>query len=162
MKTNTSVNLAAIPSQPSAVEQSPLQLGSRLVPAKIGRTNGTSVTVWIQCPTWCTEDHVDEPVRDVEDLAHYSATAGVSVYSFTNAGAVHELFAGIQSDPTASDARLRGAHISIEDRGGNDYAQLTPEMAEHLADELIGFASELRHLARIAQQANEVTKGRAA
>lgn len=150
-------SLPSIPAQPGPVEQSPLQPGSRLVPAKVGRTNATSVIVWIQCPTWCTEDHVAEPVISVEDVTHYSDMSAVSVYSFLKSGAVHQLFAGIQSDPTAADGRLRGAHVAVED--GDDFAYLTPDMAEETADELIGFASQLRHLARVAREANRVGKG---
>ena len=41
----------------------------------------------------------------------------------------------------------------LEDRG-NEYAHLTPEMAEELADKAVSFASYLRSLARTARLHN--------
>lgn len=153
-----SVNLPSIPTQPQPAEASPLQPGYRLVPAKIGRTNATSVIVWIQCPTWCTEDHVAEGQVAVEDITHYSDASSVSTCSFVKRGIVHDLYASVQADPAANDPRLKAAHVVVDD-GGAEMAHLTPEMTEKLADELIGFASELRHLARTARQANRAERG---
>jgi hypothetical protein len=59
----------------------------------------------------------------------------------------------IKSDPAAEDARMRKAHIMVDDE--REQAFLTPEMAEQFADELIGYASEVRHLARTARLHNQ-------
>jgi hypothetical protein len=128
--------------------------GHRFVPAKVGATNATSVIVLIECPTFCVEDHVAESVRNVEDISHVSAAPGVGTASFLQRGQHHTLWATVQTDPVAADPRLSSAHVVVEDMGG-EYAYLTPEMAEQYADNLIGFASELRHLARTARQHNQ-------
>ena len=125
----------------------------RLVPARVGRTNDTSVIVFVECPLWCTTDHVAEPVGDAVDISHASGSEGLFVRSFMKTSATSELFAAIQTDPVASDPRLRQAHIVVED-GGNDYAHLTPEMADELADKAVSFASHLRSLARTARLHN--------
>ena len=142
--------------QPSNVATFPaITPGHRLVPARVGRTNDTSVIVYVECPNWCTQDHVAESVGDAVDISHSSGSEGLYVRSLLKTTPTHELFAAIQSDPVASDPRLRAAHIVVED-GGNDYAHLTPEMAEDLADKAVSFASHLRHLARTARLHNAV------
>lgn len=128
--------------------------GHRFVPAKVGATNATSIICLIECPTFCGEDHVAESVRNVEDVTHVSAAPGVSIGSFLQRGPHHQLWATVQTDPVAADPRLSSAHVVVEDQDG-DFAYLTPEMAEAYADDLIGFASELRHLARTASLHNQ-------
>ncbi|WP_319054111.1 DUF6907 domain-containing protein [Streptomyces europaeiscabiei] len=128
--------------------------GHRFVPAKVGATNATSIICLIECPTFCVEDHVAEPVRHVEDIIHVSTAPGVATASFLQHGPHHQVWATVQTDPVAADPRLSSAHIVVEDQGG-EYAHLTPEMAEAYADSLIGFASELRHLAREARLHNQ-------
>jgi hypothetical protein len=125
----------------------------RLVPARIGRTNDTSVIVYVECPLWCTDDHVAEPVVNAVDISHTSSSEGLGVPSLLKNGLAHEMFAAIQSDPVAADPRLRAAHIIVED-GSNDYAFLTPEMTDELADKAVAFASHLRSLARTARLHN--------
>lgn len=131
--------------------------GHRFVPAKVDATNATSVIVLIEDPTWCTEDHVDEPVRDLADIMHRGDTASVNVPTFGYGAYPVQLHAWLEADPVAADPAFRAAHVTVQDVGGNEYAHLTPDMAEKLADEVIGFASELRHQARIARQANQAT-----
>ncbi|MFB7500061.1 hypothetical protein ACFC09_36180 [Streptomyces sp. NPDC056161] len=127
--------------------------GHSLVPARVGRANDASVIVYVECPNWCTVDHVTDPVADAVDISHISDSEGLYVRSFMKTAPTQELFAAIQTDPVASDPRLRQAHVVIED-GGNDYGYLTPEMAEDLADKAVSFASHLRHLARTARLHN--------
>ncbi|MEU6567320.1 DUF6907 domain-containing protein [Streptomyces parvulus] len=150
-----------IPQQPTAATVHPfpaIKPGYRLVPAKIGATNRTSTIVYIECPNWCTEDHVAESVRNVEDILHVTGTDGFCVTTFTgNHENVHCLYAGLEADPAASDSDMRRAHVVVED--GSNYAYLTPQMAEQLADRVVGFASELRHLARTARLHNSVESG---
>jgi hypothetical protein len=130
--------------------------GYRLVPAKVGRTNDTSVIVYIECPTvWCTEDHVDESVRNIEDVMHRGDGASVYVPTFGYGAYPIQLHAEVTSDPVATDPQFRAAHIVVQDAGGNAYSHLTPEMAERLADEVVGFASQLRHQARTARLHNQ-------
>lgn len=140
--------------QPTNVHPFPaIAPGHRLVPARVGRTNDTSVIVYVECATWCTVDHVAEPVGDAVDISHTSDPEGLYVRSLLKTTPTHELFAALQTDPVASDPRLRQAHIVVED-GGNEYAHLTPEMADELADKAVSFASHLRSLARTARLHN--------
>lgn len=129
--------------------------GYRFVPAKVGATNATSVIVLVEDPEWCTEDHVDEPVRDLSDIMHRGDVASVMVPTFGFGAYPVQLHAWVEADPVASEPEFRAAHITVQDAGGGDYCHLTPAMAEKLADDAIGFASELRHKARTARLANQ-------
>lgn len=127
--------------------------GHRLVPAKIGRTNATSVIVFVECPNWCGEDHVVESQVAVEDIVHVSTASAVVVRSFLQGGNVLDLYASIKAEASPHDPQLHAAHVVVDDCS-ND-AHLSPEMAESLADELIGFASDLRQLARTVRLHNQ-------
>lgn len=128
--------------------------GHRFVPAKIGPTNDTSVIVLIECPVFCTEDHVGEPVRDLSDVMHRGDVADVYVPTFGYGAYPIQMHAMVESDPAATDPQFRAAHITVQDAGGGAYSHLTPKMAERVADAAIGFASELRHQARVARLHN--------
>ncbi|MGW1399305.1 DUF6907 domain-containing protein [Streptomyces sp. NPDC002405] len=136
-----------------------LKPGHRLAPVKVGRTNATSVIVYIECPDWCTEDHVDDPVISVEDVMHRGDQANVYVPTFGYGAYPIQLHATIESDPLATDPQLRAAHVAVQDAGGNDYSYLNPEMAEQAADDLIKMAADLRQMARTARLANQTTGG---
>ncbi|MGP4008145.1 DUF6907 domain-containing protein [Streptomyces sp. 4N124] len=131
--------------------------GHRFVPVKVGATNDTSVIVLIEDPTWCSEDHVDELVRDLSDIMHRGAVASVHVPTFGYGAYPVQMHSWVEADPVAKEPEFRAAHVTIQDAGGNDYCHLTPAMAEKLADDAIGFASELRHQARTARLANKQT-----
>ncbi|RSS16629.1 DUF6907 domain-containing protein [Streptomyces sp. WAC08401] len=131
--------------------------GYRLVPAAVGRTE-TRQIVYIECPTWCTENHVEEPVSNVEDVMHRSTATyddALCIPSFGPAPFPIQLFAYVEADPVATNLLMQAAHITVEDPHSASTAQLTPEMAEKLADDVIGFASHLRHLARTVRLANQ-------
>lgn len=134
--------------------------GYQLVPALIGRPESSIVTP-IECPTaWCTEDHVDEHVRNIEDVMHIGETASVLVRSFApGTVAPISLHVEVQSDPVATDSRLRAAHIVVQDGGGSNYCHLTEDMADGLADDLIALASELRQKTRTARLHNQTAVG---
>lgn len=128
--------------------------GHRLVPAKVGRTNATSVIVHIECPVWCDgSEHLTEPVVHVEDITHVSKPDDIVVQTFLGRATRHVLWATVQADPVATDPRQRAAHVVVED--GSDYSYLTEDMADALADDLIAFASAVRQKARIARLANQ-------
>lgn len=133
--------LNGIPSQPAA--------RPRLVPARVG-SSGCAQTVHIEDPTWCVVDHMDR-VGCLEDVVHYSGFDIVEILTLLDDDSTHsELMVNISSDPTASDPRLREAHILINDATATD-AHLTADMAEELADNLIAFAAQIRHKARIVR-----------
>lgn len=129
--------------------------GHHLVPAKIGRTNETSVIAYVECPTFCIDDHVDEPVRNIEDIVHRGDTASVLVPTFGYGAYPIQMHATVECDPTATDPQFRAAHITVQDAGGSSYSHLTPEMAERLADEAVKFAAQLRNQARTARLHNQ-------
>lgn len=140
--------------QPANVHPFPaVKPGHRLVPAKIGRTNDTSVIAYVECPLFCIDDHVDEPVRNIEDIVHRGDTASVLVPTFGYGAYPIQMHATVEADPSADDP-LRAAHITVQDAGGSAYSHLTPEMAERLADEAVKFAAQLRNQARTARLHN--------
>lgn len=133
--------------------------GHRLVPARVARRDEAGVIVYIECPTsWCTEDHVAEPVGNVEDVMHRGDnTAELVVDSFACTPVPHQLYASIVSDPASTNPLLRAAHIEVEDADGGRTAALTPEMGEELADRAVAFAAQLRDLARTVRLHNAAT-----
>lgn len=142
--------------QPHNVHPFPaIKPGHRLVPAKIGSTNDTSVIAYVECPLFCIDDHVDEPVRNIEDIVHRGDTASLLVPTFGYGAYPIQMHATVESDPTAMDPQFRDAHITVQDAGGSSYSHLTPEMAERLADEAVKFAAQLRNQARTARLHNQ-------
>jgi len=139
--------LPGIPKQPTAEAVADAIVQPRLVPAKVGRT-GHVQTIHIECPAdWCVVDHMDRQTC-LEDVMHYSDADIVQVPTLTDDDTAHsEMYANISSDPSASDPRLRAAHLVVND-GGRDDAYLTPDLADELADDLIAFAAQIRHKAR--------------
>ncbi|MGX1129922.1 hypothetical protein RKD49_002112 [Streptomyces glaucescens] len=127
--------------------------GHRLVPAKI-ESGATSTLIYIECPTWCTEDHLGEPVRAVEDVMHRGDTANLYAPTFGYGAYPVQMHAWVECDPVATDPQFRAAHISVSDAGGNDGSHLTPAMADKLADDMVSMASQLRTLARTARLHN--------
>lgn len=149
MQNTVPSNVAAFPA---------IKPGHRLVPAKVARRDEPGVIVYVEDPTWCVEDHVDEPVGNVEDIMHRGDTAGVYVPTFGYGAYPIQMHAWIEADPAAAnDPNFRAAHVTMQDATGGSFSHLTPEMAEKVADELVGFASQLRHLARTARLANQTT-----
>ncbi|MET9083720.1 hypothetical protein ABZX77_17805 [Streptomyces sp. NPDC004237] len=130
--------------------------GHRLVPALIGFHGQVPQTVWIECPTWCIETHHASAQLAVEDIIHAGDAEHLGIHTMEKPGMVFELYAQLKSDPAAADPRMRQASVVVDDGGGED-AFLTPDMADALADDLIGFASQLRHLARTARLHNDIT-----
>ena len=124
--------------------------GHRLVPALIGTRKNAHVA-YIECPQWCTEDHLADPMM-FEDVTHTSASEAVGISSFLKQDGSLLMYAMLQVDPASPDSRLRQAHVGIEHEGVPDVH--TPEMAEAFADDLITFALQLRGLARTARLHN--------
>lgn len=144
--------LPAIPLQPTAV--SSLRVGYRLVPASIGRP-GNVQTVYIQCPTWCHVDHAEVREVAVEDITHYGPGAFVQVPDMNDDDtAAFEWYVNVTSDPSASDPRLREAHLAVSDGASALDANLTDEQAEQLAGELERFAAEVRRALQVVRAAN--------
>ncbi|MEV7001139.1 hypothetical protein AB0N62_26085 [Streptomyces sp. NPDC093982] len=127
-----------------------LKPGHRLVPALIGNRQASQVA-YIECPNWCNDDHTAGPTA-LEDITHTSASEDVAIASFLKRGADLLMFATVEQDPSARNPLLRAAHVAVDNGDMPNY--FTPEMAEAFADDLIGFASQVRHLARTARLHN--------
>jgi hypothetical protein len=110
---------------------------------------------YVECPIFCIEDHVDEPVRNIEDIVHRGDTVSVLVPTFGYGAYPIQMHATVESDPVAADGQFRAAHITVQDAGGSEYSHLTPEMAERLADEAVAFAAKIREAARTARLHNQ-------
>ncbi|MEU2076857.1 hypothetical protein [Streptomyces sp. NPDC013489] len=130
--------LPGIPAQPAPQP--------RLVLAVVG-AKGRSQRVYIECPDWCTVDH-SKRIAHLDDVTHYSDGDFLQISTLTDEDtSLWDLTLNVTADPVADDPRLREAHILL-DVGGGETAHLDPSMAESLADDLIAFASQLRHKAR--------------
>lgn len=130
--------------------------GIRLVPARIGTWSRNQIA-YIECPTWCTEDHAADPYA-LEDIAHYADMSGVQVATFLDEHtALYQWWVRIEADPVSEDPRMRAAHVLVGD-DSRDEARLTPDMAEELADDLITFAAQIRMAARTARSASVTTE----
>lgn len=138
------------PSAPAPVVPA-LAPGHRLVPALIG-TRESFHTAWIQDPIWCVERHDQEPMP-FEDITHTSASEDVGISSLLKRDGSLLMYAMLQADPSASDPRLRRAHIAVEHEGVPDYH--TPEMAREFARDLREFAERIEALAATARAHNE-------
>jgi hypothetical protein len=127
--------------------------GHRLMPARIGRM-GRMQTVYVECPVWCTQDHVANWNYDVEDITHYGDMAGMTVPTMLDPDVAHFTWSTrVACDPAAPEPSLRAAHVLIDDENP-DEARLTPDMADELASELIAFAAQIRSAARTARLHN--------
>lgn len=141
--------------QPSTVAVFPASRpGYRLAPAALGAPSQGQRIIHIDCPNWCTQDHVAGFQYYIEDFSHSGDDYTVLVPSFLNEGvAVYEWSARVNLDLEDSDPRMRSAHVRLEDSTSID-AYLTPEMADEAADDLIRLALKLRSAARTARLHN--------
>lgn len=116
----------------------------RIVPALV---NGQRI--FVECPTWCSMDHVAENERHLEDLYHGGNFSDLKLRR--SSGELELLmFARLGLDPYSPDPDRRMPFIVIDD--GSDCADLTPVQAEEFADSLVAFASKIRDLAITASQ----------
>ena len=139
----------------ASVSASPVTAGvvPRLVAASIGRP-GRVQTVYIECPTWCHVDHLENREVAVEDITHYGPGGGLQVPTMLNDDyAVHEWYVNIISDPADADPRMRAAHLVVANGSPND-AHLTDEQGEELAVELERMAADIRAALAVCRTAN--------
>lgn len=151
--------LDGIPRPKSPVEVSAADPSVRWVPALIGTADDHQV-VYVECPRWCTEDHMAEP-GSLDDITHLSDPTTVDVTTFLGeagrgraAALAYVLHARIEADPVSAIPQRRQAHVIVWEDASAIAAQLNADMADELADDLVGFAAQLRHLARAVRVAN--------
>ncbi|MEU1434009.1 hypothetical protein ABZ438_07910 [Streptomyces sp. NPDC005786] len=144
------------PESSSVVPATPVGVspGMRLVPARVGRP-GKVQSIYIECPSFCTQDHVDDWQYDIEDIEHTGARFSVEVPTMADGGdPLYEWYGRVSSDPWSSDARMRSAHVLVGDCSRED-ARLTPDMTDELADKVIAYGLQLRAAARVARQTSQ-------
>ncbi|MGW0904987.1 DUF6907 domain-containing protein [Streptomyces sp. NPDC002853] len=115
----------------------------RLSPALI-----KGARIYVECPEWCTVDHVAENENHVEDVWHGGEYADLNVPRM-NSKPDLLAFARIGIDPLAADPDMREAFVMVDD-GGTDF-YMKPEQAEEFADNLDAFAARIRDMARTAR-----------
>lgn len=115
---------------------------SRIVPAVVSGTR-----IYIECPAWCTVDHVDSAENHVEGVWHGGDYANLNV---SRIGREPDLlaFARLGIDPGSSDPEKRSAFVFVDD-GGEGY-EMSPAQALEFADNLERFAAEIRGMAATA------------
>ena len=126
-----------LPTQSRPVAATSATPARRIVPALID-----GMPVYVECPGWCTIDHVAQNMKFLEDVWHGSD--GVDLSAPDGLGLV--LFARLGTDPYSPKRERRGPFVVIDD--GSDSVNLTPQQAEEFADSLVAFAARVRDLAR--------------
>lgn len=104
--------------------------------------------IWIQCPSFCTVDHVADATGHIEDIWHASDHADLIAPTM---GQAPELmaFAKIEMDVYSSIPAQRVPFITVADSSPDGYA-MTPADALLFADNLVAFAEKIRSMARTA------------
>jgi hypothetical protein len=129
--------------------------GYRLAPLGLGAPTQGQRIVYIECPIWCTEDHVANFQNHLDDVSHNGDDFTVYVPTFLNEGApVYYWSAAIGMDPESDDARMRAAHVVLSDSANVDAYQ-TPDMADGVAADLEKLAAKIREAARTARLHNQ-------
>lgn len=125
-------------------ECSPEAGGPRLRPALV---NGSPCHV--ECPPWCTEDHVASAVRFLEDLEHAGEMADLVIPG----GPGYRLLAHARlgSDPFADAESQRSTYVLVDDQ--SEPFVMNPAEAAVFADRLEAFGAQLRILAAAARTA---------
>ncbi|MGW5530237.1 DUF6907 domain-containing protein [Streptomyces xanthochromogenes] len=133
--------LPAMPAQPSRVE--PVE-APRLVPALVDGKR-----IWVECPEWCTLDHVAENDKYLDDLYHAGEMADLNVPRFNEDGPLLLGFARLGIDSYSTKPEYRVPFIVLDEGAGTgDAAYMRPEQAEEFADGLVAFAEQVRKMAR--------------
>mgnify|MGYP001558674090 CR=1 FL=1 len=112
----------------------------RLRPALV---NGQRIHV--ECASWCTEDHIAENARHLEDVCHSSVA--VDLMSPRDNGPAKLLaYARVISGDSGSMEDRPQVTVDFDDIHGM-YLQV--QDVEELADNLIAFAQRIRSLGRV-------------
>lgn len=109
----------------------------------------------IECPEWCVVDHAAfGPVGFLEDVCHEGPTRHVNApHGRTELGRTEPILRANLSD--WPNSKLEPV-VSLQ-QSDEEFADLTPEMAEKLADDLVQHAGWLREL---AAEARAIRSGR--
>ncbi|MER6778450.1 MULTISPECIES: DUF6907 domain-containing protein [unclassified Streptomyces] len=115
----------------------------RLVPAVVGGHQ-----IWIECPSWCTVDHVAYSEGFLEDVWHCGDNADLFAPRIGKSPDL-ALYARLGLDPFDSDPGRRRAFVTVDD--GSEGFYMAPDQADQFADNLEAFAEKIRAMARTAR-----------
>lgn len=116
--------------------------GYRLVPALVGRSTEPGTIVYVECPDWCTVDHVASRNVFLEDINHEGERAALQLPSDYSAPAPVEVY--LSQWPASQDEKgLTRLAVDV------DYEVSTYGRTAALAfaDQLVAFAANVRALA---------------
>jgi hypothetical protein len=133
----------AIPAPAVATSAPAASVTPRISPALV---NGQRV--WLECPSWCTEDHVAANERHLEDVCHGSRAADLIVPRQDGSARLMLLTRLIAGDYGSDEDREPLVTVDVDDVQG---MYLSPKEADDFADGLVAFAEEIRALARTAR-----------
>lgn len=115
---------------------------TRIVPAMIDGQR-----VFIECPTWCTIDHVRENQKFIVDVWHSGEFADLEAPR-RNGTPDLLAYARLGIDPFSNDAAMRRPFLFVEDGSSAEGSYLDAEHADTFADNLVAFAEKIRTMGR--------------
>lgn len=115
----------------------------RLRPALV---NGQRI--WIECQSWCTEDHVAANERYLEDVCHTSGAADLMAPRQNGPAQLLLLTRLIAGNGDSASDRQPLVTVDVDDVNG---MYLPAAEADVFADSLVAFAEQVRAMARTAR-----------
>ena len=114
----------------------------RVVPALIDGQR-----VFIECPTWCTIDHVKENQKFLIDVWHSGEFADLTA---PRRNGIPDLlaYARLGIDPFSSNEAMQRPFLFVEDGSCAEGSYLDAEHADTFADNLVAFAEKIRAMGR--------------
>ncbi|WP_405461586.1 hypothetical protein OG786_29255 [Streptomyces sp. NBC_00101] len=106
------------------------------------------IRIFVECPSWCVDDHVGANQRHLADVDHSGPTVDLSL---TDVDGVSQLLGWVRlcTEPGSSRPELRRPHLLVED--GSGLTAFVPLAgADALADGLVAAAERVRAMARAA------------
>ncbi|OLZ72544.1 hypothetical protein AVW11_03900 [Streptomyces amritsarensis] len=126
-----------------AVNQAVISAGPRLAPVFV-----QGQRILIECPAWCTVDHIASDEISLADVWHGSDYANLSA---PRMGMDPELvlFARLGIDSYSSKPELRDSFVVIGDGAEGYY--MAPDQADQFAANLVAFAAQIQAMADTAR-----------
>lgn len=104
-------------------------------------------TVHLECPTWCTVDHVRDSQKFLEDVWHSGTFADLEAPRRNGTPSLLA-YARLGLDPFSRDEEMRRPFIFVEDGATCDEGSyMEADHAEQFADNLVAFAEKIRAMA---------------
>lgn len=117
--------------------------GYRFVPALIGRPMDAGIVTWVECPRWCTVDHMASRSVFLEDVNHQGEPAALNLPSDHPSRVPVEVY--LSWWPAAQGAAEKPC-LSVDiDSEVMVYGRAA---SFALADQLVAFAADVRRLAQ--------------